>query len=206
MADIEKRLPKWLRRTDAEVAAEDAVQAERRAGFGRGHLTEAEQLISRGALLEQTARGNLTAAEGNAQATKQYKAQLAEAMAMQGRYTEAARHHPDKQMTAHYRAINKAIGRSDTARCRCPDTRATIGDTPIAITPRFERQRVFSVKHRGLVSVVECSQCGDVNVRPLARRLLQARGVRAGNLQAARTDGRGATRDVDLLKVNERAK
>jgi hypothetical protein len=93
------KLPKWLERTPEELAAEEAVQVERRASFTRGKLSDEEQLISRGALLEETARGNLVAAEEakDKEQIRLEKGRLADALAMQGRHAEAAKHHPDRK-------------------------------------------------------------------------------------------------------------
>lgn len=199
-------LPSWLKRTPQEIEAEKQVQAERQAGFTRAQLTEGEQLVSRGALLERTARANLALAEadGNVEQIAQSRTHLAAAFAMQGRYEEAANWSLDEEERRRYEEIHAALERDDAEKCDCDDIQGTYNDTEIAITPRFEERRVFSSKHGGVVSLVRCVKCGHLNGRAVSSRLLQARGVRERNRAAALGDGRGGARDVDLLKVNER--
>jgi hypothetical protein len=183
--------PEWLQRTPAELAAESQVQAERLASFGRAKMSEAERLISRGALLEETARGNLAAAarDKGAEARRVEREQLkalAHSLAMQGRYEEAIKFHPLKRMQKHYQGILDAIERPDDDRCECEDARAKVDGVEIAVTPRFERAQIFSAKHGGAVSLVECSQCGNLNARPLAGRLLRHKAAVNESMMAQR--------------------
>lgn len=167
------------------------MQAERRASFGRARMTDAERMVSRGALLEETARGNLAATakdkgkEARRTEREQLKA-LAHGLAMQGRYEEAIKFHPFKRMQKHYREILDAIERPDDDRCGCADAKARAGDVVIGITPRFERGLVFSAKHSGAVSLVECSKCGDLNARPLVGRLLKHQAAVNESMRARR--------------------
>lgn len=181
--------PKWLQRTDAELAEEARVQNERRAGNTRAHLTDAERLVSRGALLEQTARGNLAAGSPDAMA------QLAEALAMQGRYGEAAEQHPNKMSSARYREIADAIQLNDEEKCDCPDTETE----ELTITPRFSEGTIYSSRHKGAVELVRCSKCGHLNARPSRSRLLLNQSAMNQNLAAIKSGGRG-TSDAQLLK------
>lgn len=183
------QLPKWLQRTEAELVEEARTQEQRRAGHTRAHLTDAERLVSRGALLEETARGNLAA--GDTTAT----AQLAEALAMQGRYAEAAEHHPDEKMKQDYLSIQAAIEMDDEERCDCPDTETD----ELTITPRFNARSVFSAKHGDTVALVTCSKCGHVNARPARSRLLSQQAAMNQNLAAVKSNQRGV-RDDQLLK------
>lgn len=192
------RLPKWLERTPAEIAEEDNVQALRRASFGRAHKTREEELVGRGALLEETARGNLAAGDGEGS-----RALLAEGLAMQGRYLEAAKHAPDKEMKAHYRAINAAIKMPDSRKCRCPDLTGKVDGVDIALTPRFAAKEVFSQKHGKAVQLITCVSCGHVNAREPSGRLLLAQ---TNQNRVAAASGRGMVRDSQLFKVNDRAK
>jgi hypothetical protein len=176
------KLPKWLERTEAQIAAEAETQAQRRAGFTRAKLTEAERLISRGALLEQTARNSLAVAHKhkNKERLAIEKGHLAEALAMQGRYDEAAKLHPDKTRTAYFRSIVKAIHLDDAKKCQCKDTEAEIDGVTIALTPRFAARRIYSLQHKKVVSLITCSKCGHMNARePKGRLSLQTpQGVR----------------------------
>jgi len=158
--------PVWLQGSAEEQAAEEQRQSLMRASFTRAHLTEAERLIGRGALLEKTAIGNL--ATPNDLARSQY----ADALAMQGQYQIATEIHPDAERREYFQSIIKAIEMPDSDRCSCKDSNAKAGEVEMSITPRFERERIFSLVHGGLVSVIECSKCGHRNARPPKSRLL----------------------------------
>jgi hypothetical protein len=156
--------------------AESERQAQAMAAHSRARMTEAERLVGRGALLEQTARGNLEQSfgvKGKEEERRLAKSQLAESLAMQGRYAEAAEVHPDKEQRKYYRDIAVAIEKPDDEKCDCGDRRAKMNDTELSITPRFERARIFSPVHNDVVSLVECSKCGHWNARPLRSRLLK---------------------------------
>ena len=185
-----KNLPKWLQKTDAELSEEVKVQDERRAGFTRAHLTEAERLVSHGALLEETARGNLAAGSPDAQA------QLAEALAMQGRYGEAIEHHPNKTMRARYREIVDAIQMDDEEKCDCPDTETE----ELTITPRYSERAIYSSRHKGAVALVRCVKCGHLNARPPRSRLLLNQSALNQNLVAAKNGTRGVS-DAQLPQL-----
>ena len=202
--------PKYLQRTKAETAEEVKVQKLRQASFGRAHQTAEERLVSRGALIEQTARGNLDALGKDLRAgwqgamldkyLKDNQAQLAFGLAMQGRYDEAEKHHPDPLMKKRFKDIAAAIKKPDTEKCDCPDTIATVDGVEIAITPRFSKQEIFSQKHGKVVSLITCSKCGHVNAREPKSRLLQSQAWMAQN-RAAQA-GRGRVRDSEILKID----
>lgn len=186
-----KNLPKWLHKTDAELAEEAKIQDERRAGHTRAHLTDAERLVSRGALLEETARGNLVAG-------MDASAQLAEALAMQGRYGEAAEIHPNKMVRADYRQIIDAIEMDDEEKCNCPDTETE----ELTITPRFNERTVFSQRHGGAVALVTCVKCGHQNARPVKSRLLLNQAATNQNIAAVKGNQRGVS-DAQILRKSD---
>jgi Zn ribbon nucleic-acid-binding protein len=168
--------PVWLAGTPAEQEAEASRQALLAASFTRAKQTEAERLIGRGALLEQTARQNFEQSfgvKGKEEERKLAKAQIAEALAMQGRYAEASELHPDTQRRADFRAIGRAVEMPDEEKCGCADSKLRVNDVELSVTPRFERQRIFSPVHNDVISLVECSRCGHRNARPLRSRLLK---------------------------------
>lgn len=215
------QFPVWLKGSEEEQKAEAERQALTLASFTRAHQTEAEQLVGRGKLLEDTARGNLEAGNGESQLVQ---SQLADALAMQGRYAEAAEAHPDPVRTEHFENIIAALEMPDDEKCDCPDTRAhvtqtagrdairklakdetvntaTEGGTVINLTPRFERARIFSAIHNDVVSLVECRKCGHLNARPLRSRLLQHNDARAQNEAAAEARSPLRIRDVQILNA-----
>ena len=187
--------PKWLQRTPDELIEEGKVQELCRASFGRGRLTAEERLVGRGALLEETARGNLAAGDADVSRTH-----LAHAMAMQGRYEEAAEHAPIPEMKAHYGAIVAAIEMDDSEKCSCPDIEGNVDGVDVSITPRYAAKEVFSQKHKKVVSLIRCISCGHTNAREPRSRLLTQNSVSRQNLAAANGGGRGMVRDSQLLK------
>ena len=190
--------PVWLVGSPEEQAAEEQRQALMCASFTRAKLTEEERLIGRGALLEATARGNLEQSKGkNKEARILHENQLAEAVAMQGRYVEAAEIHNDKRARKHYRDIIKAIEKPDEEKCKCQDSKAKMGELELSITPRFERARIFSPVHGEVVSLVECGKCGHKNTRQLKSRLLPMRAALNQSEQARRT----VLNDVQVLSA-----
>lgn len=164
----------WLQGTEAQQQAERERQALALAAHSRAKLSESERLIGRGALLEATARANLEQSAGvDKEARILAQNQLADALAMQGRYSEAAETHNDKHRRKHFRDIGKALEMDDNEKCKCPDTKAKIDGAELSITPRFEQARIFSPVHNDLVSLVRCRKCGHLNARPLRSRLLK---------------------------------
>lgn len=194
MAKKSFNFPVWLQGSPEEQEAEAQRQATLRASFSRARLTEAEQLIGRGHLLEETARGNIEAARGkDAEARVLAENQLAEALAMQGKFSEAAETHHDVIKRAEFRAVGKALELDDAEKCDCPD----LAD---GLTPRFERKRIFSPIHQQVVSVVECQTCGHVNARPITSRLLAKNTAMNRNHQMVRANKAGSIDDAQLAR------
>lgn len=176
------QFPVWLKGTEQEQAAEAERQALALASHSRAKLSEAERMVGRGQLLEKTAQENLDQAKGRDKAARILaQSQLADALAMQGRYAEAAQVHPDKHRRKHFRDLGKAIEKPDEEKCRCKDKHISIDKQPVDLTPRFERARIFSPVHGEVVSVVECLKCKHTNARPLRSRLLKANSALSAN-------------------------
>lgn len=179
--------PVWITGTEAEQAAEAQRQALLLASFTRAKMTDEERLIGRGALLETTARGNLEHSAGKDKESRILaENQLADALAMQGKYAEAAETHNDKRARKHYRDIVKAIETPDDEKCNCADSKAKINDAELSITPRFERAEIFSPVHGGLVSLIQCQKCGHLNARSPRSRLLPMKAALNQSEQAKR--------------------
>ena len=191
----------WLQGTKAQQKAEAERQDLARASFTRANLSEAERMVGRGKLLEATALENVELAIDD-ETRALAEAQLADALAMQGRFPEAATVHPDKERKTYFEKIVAALTVDDGDRCACPDTESKIGTQDIAVTPRFERDRVFSPIHNEVVSLVECSKCGDLNARPLVSRLLISKDAIAQNQAPG---ARRAISDAQVLAKLEKA-
>lgn len=175
--------PIWLTGTAEGQAAEVQRQELALASHSRARLSEAERLIGRGQLLETTARQNLSDAKGrDKDARILAQSQLADALGMQGRYTDAAKLHPDKHRRKYFRDLVRAIEKPDAEKCRCKDKHIEIDKQPVELTPRLERARIFSPVHGEIVSVVECLKCGHKNARPLRSRLLKHRAAMEHNV------------------------
>jgi len=110
------------------------------------------------------------------------EAQLADALAAQGHYADAAELHPSVDHATRYRAIAEAIDRDDDAPgCDCQVE--TVTSPPSRQQIRLQNdiisEYVFSPKHRRMMPLVQCVKCGDMNVKPapehLARRLHNVR-------------------------------
>jgi hypothetical protein len=178
---------------DPKREAEDArLQEIRRASHTRSKLTEEERLVSAGMAREEIARTNLQNMQerrgqgfnrrswGGAtldmvdeEATK-----LAEALAMQGKFRDAAAVSPQKTMAKHYESIAEAIERDDDEECGCPELkkRTLKSGQEVVVPRRHIAQRVFSAKHGRLVELEAC-ECGSLQARP-------ARGVLAASIVA----------------------
>lgn len=213
--------PSYLSRTDAEIEQERLTQEQRRAGYSRATLTREEEMISRGELLERTARGNLdaiqkdkeywsegirlmghelTRAEELAIQENEELERLAQALALQGRFTEAATHSVEQK--DHYLGIVNAIAMDDSIKCDCPDTKGKIGEQEVSITPRYVAKEVYSINHKKVVSLVVCNSCGHANARVPSSRIPLSQSAMANNLAVAKAGtSRGLIRDVDLLKT-----
>lgn len=172
-----------------DTAEDDRVQEIRQASFTRANLTEAERLVGQGALWEETARGNLESARGkNAVARELAENQLADALAMQGKYAEAATTHHDKHARKQYRDIAAAIDKPDGEICKCKPKKHELNGVEIAVPTTHIARMVFSRKHGDVVGLEVCA-CGKMNARPLT-------GVHA---MAASTLNKP---DVQVLKAN----
>jgi len=159
--------PIWLKGTPEQQKTEAERQALARASFTRAHMTEAERMIGRGKLIEEAARQNLRRSN-----TSLAQSQLADALAMQGRFAEAAKLHPDESRRQYFENIIHALEMDGEEKCHCPDDKARMNDVDLSFTPRYESQRIFSPLHNDVVSVIVCSKCGHVNARKPKSRLL----------------------------------
>jgi hypothetical protein len=199
---------------DPKREAEDVrLQEIRKASFGRGRLTEEERLVSRGLALEEIALANLESQltvreQGNNRRAKggatekmveEEEARLAEALAMTGRYREAADTHPQKAMAKHYEAIAEAIERDDDEECDCPPMkkRKMKDGREIEVPRRHIAQRVFSPVHGRLVELESCTTCAHMNARP-------ARGVLAAALVAQEANRGAAMANREALAKGQR--
>lgn len=182
-ARVRTLLPSFLVQTDEEIAAEKERQRLLAASFTRAKSNPAERMVERGVQMEQIARANIelqkeARAEGRNVSTRgganqemlaQELERLAEGLALQGRYVEAADVHPKKLKAKEFTEIQEAIDKADDL-CECPrkEHKNPLNEKEaVSISPRRELKPVFSSKHGGMVSLMVCDSCGELNARPL---------------------------------------
>ena len=103
------------------------------------------------------------------------RSRLAEALALQGRYHEAAEVEPDKDKRAHYEMMWSAVWRVDTEECECQP-----GEHEEIDTHDFIAEEVISQKHgNALMPAIKCNSCGFQNVKPLTHELQQQQRARS---------------------------
>lgn len=93
-------------------------------------------------------------------------ARLAEALALQGRYDEAAVYEPDAVKNKFFRDLWAAVWRDDFAWCECPK-KTQIGNQ--AIENRVFAGNIFSLKHHSERALLICNLCNFKNVADLPR-------------------------------------
>lgn len=189
----QSNLPTFLQRSRETIAADEEAQALRRASFTRAKLTDAERAVSQGRTLEEIALANL-ATEGADVELEQIR--LAQGLELQGKFTEAADTHPHEEEKARLAAIEEAVNKDDSEVCDCPSEVVDIKGEQIEVFPQYEVKKIYSPKHHGVVSLVGCRGCPDLNATPTPPSQLQA----ILNAQKAR---KVTVSDVQLLKVNK---
>jgi hypothetical protein len=171
--EIKQGLPIWLKRTPAQEAGDRALQDRLRQAAGPGvHPNPTERHLLRAAAVERSARAHLehlrVRPHTDPAHVKNAEAQLAEAWASQGKYSEAAELHPSPAHAARFAAIAAAIERDDDAPgCGCPIEREkdpAQGGREVTIPPDNIDEIIYSPKHRKLMPLVVC-KCGDMNVK-----------------------------------------
>lgn len=105
-------------------------------------------------------------------AFKREGSRLAEALAVQGRFDEAAAAEPKARKGRVYAAIWAAVWRDDAATCPCPEYRAH-GSRKL-LNDVYAKD-VFSLKHSAEMALVKCNNCGFLNVRSLTQALSRSR-------------------------------
>lgn len=101
---------------------------------------------------------------------------LAEAVAIQGRYREAAEIAVNPELIVNFTEKADAIEKPDV-NCECPD-HAAEGD--LHIPNQFIQANVISIKHGGeLMPAIRCRVCNDLNVRSIPPHLAEQKAARA---------------------------
>jgi hypothetical protein len=173
------KIPIWLRRTPEQQAGDRAYQDELRSAQGPGmRPNPTEQHLLRAAAVRRSAEAQLRQLRLDKNPDPVHveaaEAQLAEALAMQGHYAEAAELHPEPEHAERYAAIAAAIDRPDdapTCNCKVESANNEILGQPVIITGEHVSEMVFSPKHRRMMPLVACANCPGMNVKPAPEHL-----------------------------------
>lgn len=156
-------LPDFLKRTPEEVAEDSERQDKARAMHRRS--TPAEARVQRAILTESAIKANLAQLKKNTPVYIQTVAMLAENLAEQGRYTEAAKLAVG-DAKKEYKDIAKAIDRDDADTCKCaPEVFKGDNGRRELLSQNFVTSEVYSEKHGRIVSVTTCAKCGITNAK-----------------------------------------
>lgn len=187
-------LPPFLVRTLEEVEQDEEAQRLLRASFTRAKMTPAERLISRGAQIEEIARSNIRRMEGvreegnnkrrkggaTLEMLERERMALAEGLAMQGLYREAASEHPHKTRAKDFLEVAEAVERPDEEECGCSERHEERFQTGHEVKvrevtepgkhtrplPKYQTLRlVYSREHGRAVRLERCPRCEFVNAR-----------------------------------------
>lgn len=181
MAD-DSKIPVWLRRTPEQQQADQALQDQLRSAQGPGRRPNpTEAHLIRAAAVKRAAEAELHQLRVDENPDPRHiegaEARLAEALAAEGRYAEAAELHPSEAHAERFQKIAEAIDRDDNApRCEC-EVQQTIDPAtgqPVVLTTEIISEMVFSPRQGKLLPLVKCVSCGLENVKP-APEHLQAR-------------------------------
>lgn len=149
-------LPDFIQLSDEERAREVQRQEKLRREFhSRVRLSSAHQEAARAVIFEQQLREAFEI-DGNDETADR----LADNLAMQGRFIEAAEIAVSKEARSFYSKAADAIY-LDKAGCECTDQVAVVGQHRIRIPVRRVIKEVYSVKHGGFGFLTECATCGD---------------------------------------------
>lgn len=169
-----EKIPKWLRRTPEQKAQDVALQERLKNAMGPGarpNPTERRLIQAQATWTAASAQfEHLSQLENpDPEQLRSTQAQMAEALAMQGNYGEAAELHPDPEHATRLRAIDNAVNRDDNdPSCDCPIEQKHSGKSnqTIALPNENVVEMIYSTKHRKMMPLVVCRHCGDMNVKP----------------------------------------
>jgi hypothetical protein len=150
----------WIgKASEADIAEQDALLKLYRS---RAHLSQEKRKVARGIELERLYRkqGKMNA--------------LAEALGMQGRYTEAASVATDPAIQAAMIIKAEAIAKPDID-CACSTYTEVDG---YLIPNQHVIANGYSPLHEKVMPFIRCTLCGDVNARALPTHLADQHAIR----------------------------
>ena len=194
-------LPDFLQLTDEQIATSERIQRQvAQAMHGRVQANREEARLIQGIHAERSARATLETLanegrrKGRAEAANVQLGRLAEALADQGRFSEAAATHPDAKRAKELRKIQEAIERDDAEICDCKpeEVNDPVSNKKLRLPLENVVDEVFSPKHKRMMPLIRCNKCGDLNVKALTPELTRR--------QAAMMQTGDKPNDVALLK------
>lgn len=161
---MSNELPTFLQRTPEQIEAENQRQQILRDLHLKGaKQTPTEMKIAQATLAEKAIRANLQSITDPI-VRRETELELAESLADQGRFREAAEFNPE------FQRMVEAVERPDNQFCHCPEdgvqARNAQGAVTIPVPNNFVLGEVFSEKHGRIVPLVMCAKCGHLNATP----------------------------------------
>ena len=154
-------LPDFLLLPEADVARELKRQENLRRDFNsRARLSPAEIETARALVLEQNLRETLRTQEGR-EIRRQTKNQLADVVAAQGRFIEAAELTTDRDALEFFQKAALAIFYPEEGECDCGERVETVGQNRIKLPKYRVIKQVYNLKLGQFGYLVECNACGE---------------------------------------------
>jgi hypothetical protein len=153
-------LPSFLNRTPEQIRDEQHRQQMLRDLHLKGaSQTPAEQRIARAMMAEDAIRKNLALLLPGSDAHRATEIELAEVLAEQGKFREAAAINPE------FEKFVTAVDRPDDEFCDCPPDTAQGRNAQGAVTVPVPNTFVaYEVPKDGkIVPLVQCAKCGHLN-------------------------------------------
>lgn len=141
--------------------------------------------------------GVVTSSNPLAQRRDQVAQTLAENLAAQGRFGEAADVAAHEDQQREYLELAAAVQRPDDEWCG-PECEAFFANDPTRLTREDIVAEVFSIKHGRVLPAVKCHYCHSLNVKPAPAEHLRLRGMRAR--ARALTEGMTPARAAETLQ------
>lgn len=193
-------LPDFLELSPEQLAQNKRQQDVLRRKFNsRLKMSAEEQERAQSLILEDTLKQSLNAIRSKKK-SKIVKRQLAEAVAAQGRFTDAKALTDLVREKKYYQKINDAIWKDDEDLCKCEAKPEAVGGTLLQL-PKFRvLKQIYSLRDMKMVNLLECNVCGEWNARDLTEDLIRINQVAEFN-RTTDKNGQKRINDLELLKI-----
>lgn len=203
-----EKLPDFLKLSPEQIAANEGADEVLRSKLAtRIKMSPFEYERARALTLEDEQRrvveslssvvklGNKLGAAGNVEAKSQLdisRRQLAESLASQGKYLDAAKQTSDAEEKKLYRKMDKAVWTDDENICKCAAPVDFVNGEKWTLPKYRIVRRVYSLKHEAEMPLLECVVCGKWNARNLTLDLQR--------IEAAIAKGGKPVSDAEIFK------